>query len=334
MDTQPIITAQPPITPAPIAPVGANHDSPVLQPSPSHFLPIILSSIITIIILAGVYFLFLNKKPQPVTSVPSPSPVSSAVTVSPTDPTSNWQTYSNTSPLTFKYPAEYILKETSESINVQKNSTRALLYISLLNNPKNLSADKWFDSQSVDIRQPILDTHTRSTIMVDNQTAVKFTKQDGSRDFLIVFSDGTKGYFAYFGPSSADELVTANQILSTFKFTTQVISLDPIETIKILTKPMSWSMPSKTNAYDSNNKPYPITLITSHVDMKENDRLAPLLSTNSLLTTKYGWILVPEESADGPGMSMVVFTVNTNSSSQKILIRYSGGDYAVQVSDQ
>jgi hypothetical protein len=109
-----------------------------------------------------------------------------------------------------------------------------LLYIALLSNPKNLSADKWFDSQSADIRQPILDTHTRSAITVDNQTAVKFTKQDGSQDFLVVFVEGNKGYFAYFGPTSTDELVTANQILSTFKLTSNNSSI-PEEINKVFT---------------------------------------------------------------------------------------------------
>lgn len=72
MDTQPINLEQPTINPDPIT-------TSVLPPTPksSHLLPMLLSSLVTALILVGIYFLFLNKTPQTITSNPSPSTIAS-----------------------------------------------------------------------------------------------------------------------------------------------------------------------------------------------------------------------------------------------------------------
>ncbi|MEI8232116.1 MAG: hypothetical protein WCG44_00050 [bacterium] len=94
------IQPQPIITPTPVAPIFAP-TQPVIpsavegsKPS-SHLLPIILSSFITIILLVGVYFLFLNKNTQPITATPSPTLNPSVISLASADPTSTWQTYAN-----------------------------------------------------------------------------------------------------------------------------------------------------------------------------------------------------------------------------------------------
>ncbi len=109
MDTQPVNTNQPIFTP-----VGAGTSRPIEQVIPSivegsksssHLLPIILSSLITIIILVGIYFLFFNKTPKTTTANPSPTPTSSATASA--DPTSTWQTYTDTkNNFLLKYPKD------------------------------------------------------------------------------------------------------------------------------------------------------------------------------------------------------------------------------------
>lgn len=192
------------------------------------FAPILIVIIIALFAVVGAYYLgSLNKSAvknqaqptiQPSITTVTEKPLTSLKPTSKPDETASWKVFSEANSLTFKYPVDYILTYTPESINVQKDPARALLYISILDNPNSLSASQWFDSQPSQIREPIISTHSRSSIKVAGQTAVKLVKQDGSNDFLVILTHDTKGYFVYFGPSSAETII-ANQILSTFKFT-------------------------------------------------------------------------------------------------------------------
>lgn len=112
METQPIATNQPPL-----APVGAGIIPPV-QPviptavegskSSSHLLPIIFSSLVTIVILVGGYFLFLNKPQQAITTNSSPLP--SVTALASADPISTWKTYTNNvRKYSIKYPENWVI---------------------------------------------------------------------------------------------------------------------------------------------------------------------------------------------------------------------------------
>lgn len=125
MDTQPIATDQQNL------PVGADYSQSVLpsSSSTSHILPIILSSLVTIFILVGGYFLFMSKSPKYVPINP-PMPTPSDVLASPTpiaDPTANWKTYTNNvHKISFKYPTDWTLssKDDQEKFNASVNLTK------------------------------------------------------------------------------------------------------------------------------------------------------------------------------------------------------------------
>ena len=219
-----------PTTPQTPTPQPSPPEIPSIPPTKNISKPLVVALVLLFLVATGAagYFVYQNYQPkkqtlQPksslspiATTIPTTSPIPGSPASTP-DPTAGWKTYSGANSLTFKYPADYTLKATTDSINVQKNPTRALIYISLMNNPQSLSAQQWFDSLPTQFNQQITSIHSRSTTTIDGQMALKFVKQDGSQDFLIILTHGTKGYFVYFGPS-ATELTTANQILSTFKF--------------------------------------------------------------------------------------------------------------------
>lgn len=184
-------------------------------------------STIFLIVLVAIFFtstLVLIKlnylKPQPTTI----STTSIIPTVS-VDPLSDWKTYENKEyGFEFKYPSNYQIKIIGDGINLQKNNTRALLYISKFDNPNSLEINQWFENQPKQDIQAIKDTHTMTKIVVGGHVGLKFIKKQseiGYKDFIIIIGNGTSVYYLNFGPLE-DEVNISNQILSTFKFTNTI----------------------------------------------------------------------------------------------------------------
>ena len=191
---------------------------------------IVLLTIISVLFVAVLYLLYLNlNKVTPVTTSSStqktgiiPTEKITPTVISTLDPTADWKTYENSEfGVSFKYPSEYKQTILNGAINLQKNSTRALLYISKFDNPKLLSISQWFEDQPKEDTQSIKNAHIMSETVIDGQKGLMFIKkqpENGYKDFLVIIGNNTNVLYLYFGPLT-DEVKTANQILSTVKFT-------------------------------------------------------------------------------------------------------------------
>lgn len=135
-----------------------------------------------------------------------------------------WLIYSNTKfGVSFEHPSDYRVSFLDGSINLQKNSTRALLHMTKFENynPDSLDILEWFNDQSEYDTRPIKDYSNMIETTVNGRKALKFIKIqpiEGYKDFLVVVGNKSNVYYLNFGPLD-DEVDTANQILSTFKFT-------------------------------------------------------------------------------------------------------------------
>lgn len=213
---QPLVPAMPPMESVPVAP------TPVPPPTKKTNWVLILGIVLLLVSVLALVGYYLYQSNQLRVSVPTPIVLTSLSPVATTDPTADWQTYTNpTFGLSFKYPSDYKITMLNGSINLQKDSSRALLYLSEFTNPKSLEISQWFESQPKEDIQPIKDTHVMTETILDGQKALKFTKvqpETGYKDFLIIVGNKTNVYYLNFGPLE-NEVDISNQILSTFKFT-------------------------------------------------------------------------------------------------------------------
>lgn len=235
MDTQPIINNQQ------NTPVGADYHPPVSPISPvipsvaegskpsSHLFPIILSSLVTILILVGVYFLFLNKTPKSITINPSPTPTlaSSAKASLSADPTSTWKTYTNSNlGFEIKYPEGVMIeKEMNDEYNRATIFRGDNLYFEvMLRKAGDISLDKYYYMDNEISRKSTLDGKTANVYI--NDASKNKCVSDGSGPgcplsfVTYVAQSGSDLYHVGFY-DSAELSDIENQILSTFKFTSQ-----------------------------------------------------------------------------------------------------------------
>jgi len=199
MDTQPIINN------TPITPVGAGSSrplEPVIPPKSSHLLPIILSSLLTALVLFGIYFLFLNKTPKIITTNSTPTPTVSTAELASADPTSTWQTYTDTiHQYLISYPATW--KEENNPNVAQTNLIGREMAVSIT----------W--------SQHAADDGNAGGCL----TSCNFTGPDGSYNWTLLKQESdTKDNTgliirANIGNDNPNNRDLIDQILSTFKFT-------------------------------------------------------------------------------------------------------------------
>ena len=232
---QPIITPTAPIIPTPVAPSYI----PVAQ-KPSN-LPIIILSILLVIALAGIAYLYTqiqslkNQAPTPtpvaqVTPSPvvSPLPTASSETLVKEDPTASWKTYTNQAlGFEIKYPPT---AKIDKEMNDQYNKA-TLFKGSNLNFQVSLRTGK-------DIEGIVLDKYyymdnpdfTKSTISgkVANIYVQDMSKNDCVSDgtgpgcplsyvVYVAMNNGSLYHIGFFGDATLSD--TEKLILSTFKFT-------------------------------------------------------------------------------------------------------------------
>lgn len=303
----------------------------------SHLLPIILSSLITVLVLVGGYFLFLNNNPKNITTNPSPTPISSINPSASVDPISTWKTYTNnTHKITFKYPQTWILDDSTanEPLNARIQLTKDQAFISM-----QLKLDGIGGSgrnyQGVPYEFAGLKLYKYH---VDN--TYNNTQGWGITDSL----NQSLGFFVYSGkpysitltypnallntPEEKSLLAEFDQILATFKYSQLTSDDNILQIIPYLTNPMLWTFEKEGTLADAAGKEIQGTLITSMVASKEQNKLARFLVTDSPLVTKYGWKEDPSGMGDGVGESLSTYLKG----SQKLIIRYANSQYKVLLS--
>lgn len=242
---------QNPLTPVP--PI-ATYSAP--QPTPASKTPWLLISLIVTLVGVASYFGYqnYNLKQQLVDQSPSlpssaitNSPMSSASTVTTTDPTEKWKLYNNDI-FVFRYPdimPNIKLREKNfgeeSSPNIYESSyldpnqrgggpgyTTMLRVIGPQPNPKGLSIEKWIDDQGLNTggygdQLP----RTTKSIVVDSKSAILQTGTpagfDSPTEFnLYIANDNNVYTLVYTIQTNQDEAIKYqddfDQILSTFKF--------------------------------------------------------------------------------------------------------------------
>lgn len=331
MDPNSQVMPQPPISPTP---------QPIPPPPPKRN-PWIMVSLVLFLALIGVGAYFFTKKPQQLTTnYPNPSPTP--------DPTANWKTYTNTSyNYSLKYPSDWkansiepgpgevALNATSRGLalfpTVYQNSSVANVFIQLETDGSwNKAAgtyEQWLEKQkspffkvvktnqivfagtsALEINGTYGDS-TPGSNSYSNITAIYFPSSDKQTYFSITVVSKDPAY---------DEVVA--QILSTFKFSTPT-NKDILQTIKDLTQPMVWSATKEETTKNYSGQQLTGFSMTAPIPDKDQNKLAPLLASNSILTTTYGWTLNPNGSADGPTGGLITYEKTINNSKVFLIIR-------------
>ena len=97
-----------------------------------------------------------------------------------------------------------------------------------------------------------------------------------------------------------------------------------------LTAPMTWSAPAAGTLQGVSDNVDGTLIVANKIATKSDNKFAPLLVSDSILISDYGWTLALDESADGMGESLTTFKKGT----QKLIIRYQGGVYKVLFVDK
>ena len=196
----------------------------VPQPKPNYLL-IIISSILGMILLGTIFFLYLqnqklqkqiiNQQTNSTIKVPSPTSIVSSISILP-DETANWKTYSSEI-LSFKYPKEFITDPISSALFSASTTNQKKLSLSLIPEVYGMPC-----LTKVDTQEFVLD------ILTASKTFYKFSankecdpNEANLKTVGIKFNYMNKNYaFFYYYPLQVDteETVLFDQILSTFKF--------------------------------------------------------------------------------------------------------------------
>jgi hypothetical protein len=107
---------------------------------------------------------------------------------------------------------------------------------------------------------------------------------------------------------------------------TPVISEDILQIIPTLTTPMVWSKPVSGTLFDLDGEEISGTIITAPTPSKQDNKLSPLLESNSILTTEYGWSNM--QGADGMGEQIVTY----EKESKKLIIWRKNNQYQILLS--
>lgn len=274
--------------------------------------------ILIIVLVAAAAYLFIQNQRLTATQSVQPSPSTSAIVAASMEEVSDWQTYSDTiNGFSFKYPSTYqITKDVSQS------SENSILV----------------EVKNVDLRTAYKESEIDSSLISD----VAITGRSETFKKAVI-EKSYNGFIAFFPLNRSLTLVVShaingsvtdtnannlfNQILSTFQFTNSTLTSDPISILKEITKPMVWSTPKQGTMTDLADKEVSGMLMTSPTLPKGQDKIYPLLATESALTTVYGW--KNEGGADGVGENITVFSFG----GKTIIIRTGQGLHTILVED-
>lgn len=248
------------------------------------------------------------------------------------EPTTGWVLYENQKhEISFKYPNIWLLntKEANETNNAVVELTKGEAKIKVM---------MWVDGIG-GIGQDLEGV----PVKVDGLNLYKYeVENSGTKMKVIGLTDQlieSLGFFKQQGKTYAIKLtyplsmVGTNQEtdlkaefdlwLTTFKFSLTESNEEVLSLITTLTKPMIWSVPTKGKVLGVDAEEEGMIIVSNKVLSKEENKFAPLLVSDSVLITNYGWKM--DLAADGPGSSLVIFKKSTNS----LIVRYSGGVYEV-----
>lgn len=294
---------QPPINSQPI------ESNPVLEPlvvppKSKSVLPYIVVMIIAAISAGAFYFYNQNTalKTQ-LASVSSPSP--KAINPDSQDPLLYQDSLGKFS---FQYPSSVLIEEKTNEILLTINNH----IVKVIPN----SAHQWGEGMSQD--------------ELDKLYVVLVQYPDNPSKGM--YPDSAVLFWAEFESkkekdNSVELLNSIDQIVSTVKFTQDANTQSILDIIPALTTPMVWSKPVSGTLPDLDGKEIGGAIITAPTPSKQDNKLSPLLESNSILTTKYGWSNM--QAADGMGEQIITY----EKESTKLIIWRKNNQYQILLSN-
>ena len=340
-------SSEPPVTPPPIPPSVSPH-------------PKALWFVAGITILAlGILVGFLGTKVLPPPSQKNtpdfsslaPTHLPAETLVKEGDPTANWKTYENKEHgYVVKYPSNYKLFFDGKTPIIMKpggerEGTDAFSFYQIVFTPldtskelqdlvaENINTSKqiWgVDSPEVKNMSPIYEVRVGNLNGLSFDLACVgychniFIKKDTTKSFQITVRNANQEVKNMY-QSEVD------QILSTFKFTTQD-NEDILKKIIDATKPMVWSEPKVTQSeFDLNGEEYGtgVRIASPSLDKSQN-KASPLTSSDNPFFAQEGWKY--KNGADGAGVNYEIYE-KTYASGRRILIIAQAEEHSVFLSN-
>lgn len=185
------------------------------------FSPVLIIVFVLVILGATGYFIYQSQ--YALTSTPQTSQVSPLVT----DATANWQTFTDTQgKFSFKYPSEWNINNTSDSINISNEGSSIRFQLSPY---PSINFDTLYEKPDGTINQnPVFIRTKIKNLDIDGYKATMYTNeskqanQNKSFDISLYLDKGTPVTMisGQTDPSSKESLLSIfNQVISTLKLT-------------------------------------------------------------------------------------------------------------------
>lgn len=218
----------------PINPIAGNPEALNQSPKPvdaksSSNITVISMAIFILMSLGVVVFLYYQNQQLKGMLASYQTPTTSPTPVATTDPTANWKTYTNVVGFSFKYPDTLNIDSVpSISNNAKENNNPKATWISISQADPNgpLEHDLLIVSEST--IKPVFSSDSLGTINIDNKRAAKYSQSgNGLVQDVYVINLNQNLFMSISVSSDQNYKDLANQILSTFKFTSASPSAVP-----------------------------------------------------------------------------------------------------------
>jgi len=200
----------------------------------NHWISILAMAIFVLFSLGVVVFLFYQNQQLKNMLANYQIPVASPTPTATADPTANWKIYTNTAGYSIKYPTSFTTQLLAAGAgNKEADSTTRNLFIF------ESGASEPYVERYINLEifqgKPIYNQGTITKATLDNRTVEKIVIPDAKFDTYSA-QVGDKGFIEISVSNDPTKKEIADQILSTFKFTTATSSAKPTPTSKACTQ--------------------------------------------------------------------------------------------------